>query len=107
MFLDLGGIDKVDLNFCTKRKNKPSKACQSTCHKEDSNHFKFRIFPIMSCVAKGKVSMLNIILKNKTVNINAQDPFTGVSSFWLACLYGHGSIMKIIAENGADIYIVN
>ena len=25
MFLDMGGIDKVDLNFCTKKKNKPIK----------------------------------------------------------------------------------
>ena len=51
--------------------------------------------------------MLTTLLQNKTVNINAIDPYSGVNSFWLACLYGHGKIMKILAEQGADIFITN
>ena len=35
------------------------------------------------------------------------DPKTGVNSFWLACMYGHGSIMKKLAEKGSDIFISN
>ena len=47
------------------------------------------------------------MLRNKTLDINVIDPQTGVNAFWLACLYGHGDIMKILAEAGADIYITN
>jgi len=53
------------------------------------------------------VQMLNTLLKNSTVNINVIDPWSGVNSFWLACLYGHGKIMKILAEQGAEIYNTN
>ena len=47
------------------------------------------------------------MLRNKTLDINVVDPQTGVNAFWLACLYGHGEIMRILAEAGADIYVTN
>ena len=28
----------------------------------------------------------------------------GVNSFWIACKFGHGGVMKVLAENGADIF---
>ena len=61
----------------------------------------------MSAVSKGKIMMLRELLKNKSVNIDAKDPYSGVSAFWLACLYGHGKIMSILAEEGADVYVIN
>jgi ankyrin repeat protein len=100
--LDLGGADKLDLNFCTLMKKKNVK--NQIEEDEDKN---FRIFPIMTCVAKGKVQMLNLMLQHKTVDIDSRDTNSRVTSFWLACLYGHGKIMKILAENGAEVYITN
>lgn len=47
------------------------------------------------------------MLRNKTLDINVIDEMTGVNAFWLACLYGHGEIMKILAEAGTDIYVTN
>lgn len=61
----------------------------------------------MTAVAKGEIQMVQLILKNKSVEINVKDPESGVNSFWLACLYGRGSIMKLLAEQGIDIYVTN
>lgn len=47
--------------------------------------------------------MVAAILENPTVNINIQDPDTGINSFWLASYFGHGDIMQILAESGIDI----
>lgn len=51
--------------------------------------------------------MLKLLLQNKTVDVNSVDPFTGVNSFWLAALFGHGKMLEVLAEKGADIYICN
>ena len=61
----------------------------------------------MSAVAKGNLGLTQQLLKNKTIDINAKDPQSGVNSFWLACLYGHGTIMRELANNGADILVTN
>jgi hypothetical protein len=37
------------------------------------------------------------------VNINKTDKF-GVNSFWIACYSGNGGVMKVLAENGVDIF---
>jgi ankyrin repeat protein len=52
----------------------------------------------MIAVAKGNIHTVAEMLKNTTLDINAMDPATGINSFWLACLYGHGKIMKLLAE---------
>ena len=31
------------------------------------------------------------------------EPETGVNGFWIAAYYGHGHIMKLLAEKGIDI----
>ena len=61
----------------------------------------------MFAVAKGDINMIKVLLLNKSLNINAIDHQSGVSSFWLACLYGYGEIMILLAEEGADIYVTN
>jgi ankyrin repeat protein len=27
----------------------------------------------------------------------------GINSFWIGCYYGHGGVMKVLAEAGADV----
>ena len=51
--------------------------------------------------------MLELMLRNKSMDINVCDNNSGVNAFWLACLYGHGNIMSMLAEAGADIYVTN
>ena len=46
------------------------------------------------------------MLENKFIDINKKHS-SGVNSFWVACKYGHGQAMKILAENGADIFCVD
>ena len=43
------------------------------------------------------------MLENKFIDVNKRDPL-GVNSFWVACKYGHGQAMRVLAENGADIF---
>ena len=47
------------------------------------------------------------MLRNKSMDINVCDSNSGVNAFWLACLYGHGNIMRMLAEAGTDIYVTN
>ena len=41
------------------------------------------------------------------MDINVKDEETGINSFWLACLYGHGHLMRVLAELGIDIFACN
>lgn len=43
------------------------------------------------------------MLENKFIEINKVDEF-GLNAFWIACKYGHGGVMKVLAENGIDIF---
>jgi ankyrin repeat protein len=47
--------------------------------------------------------MVSAILQNPSLNINVEDPVTGVNSFWLASYFGHGDIMQLLAEAGIDV----
>ena len=62
--------------------------------------------PLFCAAAKGCLRMMKLILLNKTVNINVKDE-TGVNAFWLACKYGHGQLMKYLAEQGIDVLVTN
>lgn len=84
LFVDLGGSVDTDLNF--KRK------VGST-----------ELYPIMSATAKGSEEMMRLILMNKTVEINQVNE-SGVNAFWVACMYGHGGLMKILADKGINIF---
>ena len=62
----------------------------------------------MIAVTIGNIEIIKELLKNRSLNINVADPETGINSFWIACLYGHGSIMKMLAETpGCDILVTN
>ena len=61
----------------------------------------------MTAVAKGSVEMLELILMNKSVNIDVTDPASRINSFWLACLYNRGDIMNMLAEAGINVYVHN
>ena len=51
--------------------------------------------------------MIQLLLKNVNLDLNVTDDLTGVNAFWLACFYGHGLIMKELANAGADVFNVN
>jgi ankyrin repeat protein len=50
--------------------------------------------------------MLELILINRTLNLNVTNE-QGINAFWIACLYGHGTVMRVLAENGIDIFTSN
>ena len=58
----------------------------------------------MTAVAKGDIEIVKLLLKNNSLDLNVIDENSGVNAFWLACLYGQGSIMKELANAGIDIY---
>ena len=64
------------------------------------------VYPIMSAASKGSEDMVELLLLNKTLNINVVNE-VGVNAFWIACLYGHGNIMRTFAERGIDIFCTN
>jgi ankyrin repeat protein len=41
------------------------------------------------------------------VDISVVEPETGVNAFWIAAFYGHGQVMRVLAEKGIDIFNVN
>jgi ankyrin repeat protein len=62
----------------------------------------------MIAVAKGHTEIVKELLKNTSLNINVSDPGSGIYPFWLACFYGHGHIMKLLAEKtDTDILVKN
>ena len=65
------------------------------------------IYPLMMAVCKGYQDITDLILKNPTLDVNKKDPKTGINSFWLACLFNHGTIMKKLAEKGSDLFVTN
>jgi ankyrin len=87
LFIDIGASNHADLNFC--------KTVNGT-----------QIYPIMAAAAKGSEEMLRLLLLNKTLSIEVENE-QGVNSFWIACFYGHGHIMKILADHGINIFSKN
>ena len=65
------------------------------------------VYPIMMAVCKGHIDMIDLIMQNPSVDVDKIDPKTGVNAFWLACLFGNGSIMKKLAEKGCNIMSTN
>lgn len=61
----------------------------------------------MLAVCKGHSEMIDLLLMNKSIDIDEKDPKTGINAFWLACLFGKGNIMKKLAERGCDIITTN
>ena len=85
MFLDLGGADRVDLNFSKQN--------------EDGSDFEC---PLFCAVAKGNTKMLGLMLNNKNFDINITD-CDGINAFWFACYLGRGEMMHELANLGIDV----
>jgi ankyrin repeat protein len=87
LFVDLGGNTNVNLNFY---------------------HYvgETEVYPIMSAAAKGSIEMINLVLMNRTLDIQVINN-SGVNAFWIACMYGHGDVMKTLAQKGINIFCTN
>lgn len=85
MFKDLGGTEQIDLNFRIEIDRNTS------------------YYPIQLASTKGSTEMVAAILSNPSLDINIQDPESGINSFWLAAYFGHGDIMQLLAEAGIDV----
>jgi hypothetical protein len=57
----------------------------------------------MLASAVGDIEILKKILLNPTLNINIEDPKTGVNSFWIACFYDRGACMNALANAGINV----
>ena len=42
------------------------------------------------------------MLENKMLDINKKDG-DGVNAFWIACRFGHGNVMRVLAEAEIDV----
>lgn len=47
------------------------------------------------------------MIQNPLLDINVTEPETNINSFWLASFYGHGNVMRILAESEIDIFNTN
>ena len=65
-----------------------------------------KIYPIISVATKGAEEMMRLTLLNKTLDINITNE-AGVNAFWMACMYGHGQIMSMLAEAGINVMNCN
>lgn len=63
--------------------------------------------PIMLAAVIGNAELLRELLKNPTVDVNAKCEQNGCNSFWLACYYGRGECMGLLASAGIDIMNVH
>ena len=50
---------------------------------------------------------MSVMIKNPTIDLEVCEPETGVNAFWMAAFYGHGNVMKVLAEAGIDIFNKN
>lgn len=60
----------------------------------------------MSAAAKGSQEMMELLLMNKNLDIQIKNE-NQINSIWIACLYGHGVVMKVLAQAGVDIFCTN
>lgn len=50
--------------------------------------------------------MMELILQNKYVDVQVIT-HEGVNAFWIACFYGYGHIMKLLAEHNIRVFSCN
>ena len=60
--------------------------------------------PLTFCVAAGFPEGIEVLLKNKTLDINLTDPKSGCNAFWFGAYYNRIACMKLLAARGIDIY---
>ena len=89
MFIDLGGVNRVDLNFSKQYNDGTGFEC-----------------PVFVAAAKNDVQMMSLILQNATVDVNITDS-QGINAFWLAAMLNQGRVMRPLAEKGIDVLCAN
>ena len=80
-FVDLGGVTYYDINFESKNG-----------------------FPLKIAAAKGSEQFVCLMLENKMIEVNKKDK-DGLNSFWIACRFGHGNVMRVLSEKGSDVLV--
>jgi ankyrin repeat protein len=60
----------------------------------------------MSAAAKGSKEMIELCLMNKSLDLQVVNNL-GVNAFWIACMYGHGVAMGLLAEAGIYLFCTN
>jgi ankyrin repeat protein len=83
---DMGGAEQCDLNFNIEI---------------EKNLF---YQPIQLASAIGEAECLKVILENNQTNIDVVDAKTGTNAFWIACFYGRGECVGLLANAGIDIF---
>jgi len=83
---DLGGGEQIDLNFNIEI---------------EKNLF---YYPIQLAAAIGEADCLKVILENQQTKIDVVDNQTGTNAFWVACFYGRGECVGLLANAGVDIF---
>ena len=82
-FVDLGGVTYLDINFSDKKSGG---------------------FPLGVAAAKGNYQFVKLMLENKMIDIEKKNS-DGHNSFWIACRFGKGDVMKVLAEHGIDVLV--
>lgn len=88
LFYDLGGTSKVDLNF------------------KQNNTLEFPSYPIFCAAAKGSHLLIKMLLMNKSIDIQVSEK-SGINAFWIAALFGHGFVMRELANAGINVLSTN
>ena len=65
-----------------------------------------KVYPLLSAAAKGSPEMVKLVLQNPNLDIDIRNE-AGVNAFWIACMFGHGQVMSLLANAGLDIMCVN
>lgn len=78
LFIDLGGSDTQNLNYCKYQGQS-------------------KIYPLLSAAAKGSPEMMRLVLSNQNLDINVKNE-AGVNAFWISCMFGHGEVMNLLAQ---------
>jgi ankyrin repeat protein len=66
----------------------------------------YKLYPLICAAIRGCVKMMQLILKNHTVDINFRDN-NGLNCFSIGAYYGHGELMKLLAEAGINLLEVD
>lgn len=82
-FVDLGGVTYYDINCDSKNG-----------------------FPLKIAAAKGNEKFVRLMLENRMLDIQKKDA-EGLNAFWVACRYGHGKVMRVLAEAGINVNILD
>jgi ankyrin repeat protein len=64
---------------------------------------KFHYTPLQLAACYGAHECLEIMVNNKTINIDKKEEQDGINAFWLAAYFGRGQCCSILANAGINI----